>query len=279
LNPNHAVEIRPDRIAIRVTGKDATRLLGDVLSGHIAAETGPARWWALLTPQGKILAEGLCSWADGAFWLDVDESVCESFLKRMRIYKLRADANFEDLSESHAVGWSADPIPDCLCDQDDRGETLGFRAIAPKAETTGWQEGKDFSSRRIGYGLCQLGTDFSPDSQFPHDIGMDLLGGIDFQKGCYIGQEVVSRMKHRGTARRRPAIVSGEGLETGAAVMADGREAGRLGAVLDEQGVAILRLDRITNLDKVTADGRPVRLALPSWADYAFGDSGGGGEK
>ncbi len=268
-------ERRPNRVAVKVTGADAGHLLSDVLTGTIASEPGPAHWWALLTPQAKILAEGLLAFAEGALWLDLDRSVRENFLKRMRMYKLRADVTFEDLSESHAVGWSADPVAGAVSSKDSRNETLGYRVIAPKAKAADWTNGNTFIARRIACGLAELGPDFAADMHFPHDIGMDLCGGVDFEKGCYVGQEVVSRMQHRGTARRRPVIVSGAGLTSGAAVMAGGREAGTLGAVHDTQGVAIVRLDRIADPNAVTVGEKPASLALPAWASYRFGDSGG----
>ena len=272
------VEKRPSRVPIRVTGADAAHLMSDVFTGHITAEPGPATWWALLTPQGKILAEGLASFADDGFWLDIDESVKDNFMKRMRMYKLRADVMFEDCSQSHAVGWAEMPIDGLISAADPRAGGLGQRVIAAAEAASDWTQGDAFLTRRIGAGVLELGPDFSADTTFPHDIAMDMLGGIDFAKGCYVGQEVVSRMKHRGTARRRPVILAGDGLEAGAPVLAGTREAGRLGAVAKGQGVAILRLDRITDPDAVTVGDRPVSLVLPAWADYAFGDSGGAGE-
>src|SRR5690606_6290777 len=114
-----------------------------------------------------------------------------------------------------------------------------------------------------------------PDDGFPHDIGMDHLGGVDFKKGCYVGQEVVSRMQHRGTARRRPVIVSG--LATGArgdAVAVDGRPAGTLGTVVDGRAVAIMRIDKVPGPDAAMVGDAPVSLALPGWARYDFARSG-----
>jgi tRNA-modifying protein YgfZ len=107
---------------------------------------------------------------------------------------------------------------------------------------------------------------------FPHDIGMDLLHGVDFKKGCYIGQEVVSRMEHRGTARRRPVIVSGIDAPAGSAVIAGGREAGNIGAVVDGKAVAIVRLDRFDG-GEVTVEGKAVTITLPDWATYRLGES------
>ncbi|WP_417308114.1 YgfZ/GcvT domain-containing protein [Devosia sp.] len=265
---------RPNRVAFRFSGPDAQKLLFDVVTGRLMAEPGPGVPWALLSPQGKVQAEGLSGWADDAFWLDVDASVADAFYKKMRLYKLRADLEIADLRNSHAVGWSAEEPGAGVTHLDPRG--LGTRVIAEKASAADWLEADDsYAARRIAAGVPEQGSDFGIDEVFAHDIGLDLLGGIDFAKGCYIGQEVVSRMKHRGTARRRPVIVSGLPPSTppGSAVSAGGREAGRLGKVVDGTAVAILRLDRISDPAAVSVDGAPVRVASPEWASYAFGES------
>jgi folate-binding protein YgfZ len=264
--------LRPSRAAFRFSGPDAQKLLFDVVTGRLLAEPGPGVWWALLSPQGKIQAEGLSGWADDAFWLDVDASVADAFLRKMRMYKLRAALEIEDLRETHAVGWSFAEGGAGVVHADPRG--LGERLIGTKAEAAGWMAADDrYASRRISAGVPELGPDFAIDTTFPHDIGMDLLDGIDFAKGCYVGQEVVSRMKHRGTARRRPVIVSGIDAAAAADVVASGRTAGTLGEVVDGRAVAVLRLDRITDVTAVTVDGRPVTVELPAWATYQFGEA------
>ena len=265
--------LRPSRAAFRFSGPDAQKLLFDVLTGRLLAEPGPAVWWALLSPQGKIQAEGLSGWAEEAFWLDVDAGAADGFFKRMRMYRLRAAVEIDDLRDTHAVGWSFDGWQGGIAHADPRG--LGMRVIAPKAETADWlPPDQSHAARRISFGVPEQGPDFGVDANFAHDIGMDLLDGIDFAKGCYVGQEVVSRMKHRGTARRRPVIVSGVTAGAGAEVMAGTRAAGTLGEVVDGRAVAILRLDRITDPAAVTVDGRPVTVELPNWANYAFGEAG-----
>jgi folate-binding protein YgfZ len=264
--------LRPSRAAFRFSGADAQKLLFDVVTGRLLAEPGPGVWWALLSPQGKIQAEGLAGWADGAFWLDVDAGVADAFLRKMRMYKLRAAVEIEDLRETHAVGWSSDGRESGVVHADPRG--FGERVIATRAKAAGWLPADDqFAVRRISAGVPEQGPDFAIDTTFPHDIGMDLLDGIDFVKGCYVGQEVVSRMKHRGTARRRPVIVSGIEGVAGADVMASDRSAGALGQVVDGRAVAVLRLDRITDLTAVTVEGKPVTVNLPAWANYAFGEA------
>lgn len=268
-----ATILRKERAVFRVSGPDAHRLLNDVLTGPFDEKSDTAGWWALLTPQGKILAEGLAGFAQGAWWLDVAASIAENFLKRMKMYRLRAKAEIEDLTETHRVGWAPERPEDGLVHRDGRGGGLGYRIIAEADAAAAWGEGDDFAKARIAAGISELGEDFEPETTFAHDIGMDLNDGIDFVKGCYVGQEVVSRMKHRGTARRRPVIVSGVAAPAGSAVVAGGREAGSVGRVVEGTAVSVLRLDRITDPDAVTVDSAPVTLRLPDWASYAFGES------
>jgi folate-binding protein YgfZ len=270
-----AVSFRKNRVPVKISGPDAQKLLDDVLTASVEAAPDQVRWWALLSPQGKVQAEGLISFDDAAFWLDVDDEAADAFLKRMRMYKLRATAEIEDLRHSHHVGWSPEPSPDGISNKDPRQPAMGYRVIAHRDQTGDWYESDiDYAERRIAEGICEQGDDFAADTVFPHDIGMDLLGGIDFKKGCYVGQEVVSRMQHRGTARRRPVIVSGVAAKAGATVVCGGRDAGAIGAVAEGKALAILRLDRITDPAGATIEGQGVQLALPLWASYGFGDSG-----
>jgi folate-binding protein YgfZ len=251
--------LRPSRALFRFSGADAQKLLFDVVTGRLMAEAGPPVWWALLSPQGKIQAEGMSVWRDEAFWLDVDQSVAEAFHKRMKMYRLRAAVVIDDLRETHAVGY--DPGAD-------KGHVIGRRE-----EAGGWAApDTSYDAGRIAEGVAELGPDFAADQMFPHDIGMDLLGGVDFKKGCYIGQEVVSRMEHRGTARRRPLIVSGVEAAPGTPVVAGGREAGVVGTPVGGKAVAIVRLDRFDG-GEVTVRGKPVTVTLPGWATYRLGES------
>jgi folate-binding protein YgfZ len=251
--------LRPSRALFRFSGADAQKLLFDVVTGRLVEADGPPVWWALLSPQGKIQAEGLSVWQDGAFWLDVDQSVADSFLKRMKMYRLRAAVVIDDLREADSVGY--DPTAA-------KGHVIGT-----EAESVGWAApDTSYDVGRIAEGVAELGPDFTADQVFPHDIGMDLLGGVDFKKGCYIGQEVVSRMEHRGTARRRPVIVSGVDAPMGTPVLVGGRDSGAVGTPVDGNAVAIVRLDRFDG-GEVTVGGKPVTVTLPSWATYRLGES------
>ena len=267
------IHLRSDRVIFRFSGPDAHRLINDVVTGVMPTSAEePASLWALLSPQGKILAEGLAGWSEDALWLDVHASVADDFFKRMRMYRLHAKVEIDDFRETHRMGFSAEPTH--LAHRDRRGPVaLGFRIIAPVEATADWTDDTAYHTARIANGILHQGNDFPANDTFAHDIGMDILDGIDFVKGCYVGQEVVSRMKHRGTARRRPVIVSGIAAPAGTPVIAGGREAGTIGQVVDGKAVAILRLDRITDVTAATVDGKSVTLALPAWATYQFGEA------
>lgn len=273
------IYLRADRALFRFSGPEAHKLLNDVVTGEIPVEGmgegEVAAPWALLSPQGKILAEGLAGHGSDGIYVDVHQSVADDFFKRMKMYRLRAQVVIDDLRESHRVGFAQDADPQGLRHTNRMGPLdLGWQTIAPIAETAGWiADDSVYHAERIGVGILHQGNDFPANDAFAHDIGLDLLDGIDFAKGCYVGQEVVSRMKHRGTARRRPVIVSGIDAAAGTAVISGGREAGTIGQVVDGQAVAILRLDRITDPSAVTVNGKPVHLALPPFATYAFGES------
>jgi folate-binding protein YgfZ len=271
--------LRADRAVFRFSGPEAHRLLNDVITGEIPS-TGEgvgevAAAWALLSPQGKILAEGLAGYAGDAIWLDVHQSVADDFFKRMKMYRLRAKVEIDDLRETHRVGFAQDPEPQGLRHTDRLGPIdMGWRVIAPIGDIAGWApDDSAYHRERIAMGILHQGNDFPANDAFAHDIGLDILEGIDFVKGCYVGQEVVSRMKHRGTARRRPVIISGVDAPSGSPLISNGRDAGTIGQVVDGKAVAIVRLDRITDPQAVTVDGKPVSIALPAWATYRFGET------
>ena len=264
------------RGVVRIAGEDASKLLGDTLTCRFDdGLAGTGRWFALLSPQGKVQVEGLVTAADGAFWFDLDASSVADFAKRMKLYRLRAKVEIDTVED--LVLWSPDDgaAAEGIGYRDARGEALGTRRIVPKTPDIAPNEDAllAYHAQRVAQGVPEMGSDFGPNDVFAHDIGLDLLGGIDFIKGCYIGQEVVSRMKHRGTARRRPVIVSGVDAAAGAPVLSNGREAGVIGMPIGGKAVAILRLDRITDPEAATVGDKPVRLALPNWANYSFGEA------
>jgi folate-binding protein YgfZ len=282
----------PDRGVVKVTGDGARNFLhGLVTADILKLEPGMARFCALLTPQGKIISDFLVVEAPtaggGGFFLDVPRALAATLVDRLNLYKLRAKVLVEDLSEVLGVlaAWDGGGITEYgLCYADPRLPALGLRAMIPPhlaAEAAAdlgaaLVEPDEYDTHRIALGVPRGGVDFSYGDAFPHESDMDQLGGVDFAKGCYIGQEVVSRIEHRGTARTRAVPVRYDEFapESGVAVMAGSHAVGTLGSAAGGRGVALLRLDRVADAmsrgEALTAGGLPIRLVKPDWARFAF---------
>ena len=193
----------------------------------------------------------------------------------------------EDLSETLGVLaiWGGEAATEYgLCYPDPRLPALGLRCMLPphlagKAAADLGAEFVDasvYEAHRIALGVPRGGLDFIYGDAFPHETDMDQLGGVDFDKGCFVGQEVVSRIEHRGTARNRIVPVSYEGFapEAGMPVNAGERTVGTLGSTAQGRGLAMLRLDRVTDAlaagEPLLAGGVEMRLVKPAWARFAF---------
>jgi folate-binding protein YgfZ len=153
---------------------------------------------------------------------------------------------------------------------------LGRRWVAPAGSVETDASTADWHRHRIALSIPEGGVDFVFGDAFPHDAAMDSLNGVAFDKGCFVGQEVVSRMRHRGTARRRIVALHAQGAlpEAGAEIVAGERPLGRLGSSADGHGIGLVRLDRLrAALDEhlpVRAGSEEVSVALPSWATYSW---------
>jgi folate-binding protein YgfZ len=169
---------------------------------------------------------------------------------------------------------------------DPRLPALGLRVMMPPhraaeaAASLGAAlvDASEYDTHRIALGIPRGGIDFSYGDAFPHETDMDQLGGVDFAKGCYVGQEVVSRMEHRGIARTRAVSVRYDGVAptAGVAVMAGERQIGTMGSAAAGRGLALLRLDRVADAlsrgEELLAGGVPIRPVKPDWARFAFPD-------
>lgn len=269
-----------DRVPVGVTGEDAEHLLHNVLTCDVEGlKAGIARPGALLTPQGKVLFDFLVARDGDGFVIDIDADQADAFLKRMMLYKLRSKADFSKRDESLvAVSWDdesgvSDDVPADARFPDGLVRRLIYDAANPPQDTA---DRSDWDRLRIDHGVPESGRDFALGDAFGHDISFDQNGGLDFKKGCFVGQEVVSRMQHRGTARRRVVIVKGAGAlpDTGADILASGKPAGTLGTVVGDMALAIVRLDRIQKAADggapVLAGDVPVTVSLPPNVTYAW---------
>lgn len=269
------------RGVVAVGGPDAAAFLDNLLTTDAsAAGDGRAVFAALLAPQGKILFDFIVFRDGGRFLLDVARPLVPDLLKRLGLYRLRAKVDIADLSDDHAVvaawGAASAPILDGPVAPDPRLAALGWRGIVPAGADMAPDHVEaseaDYDAHRIALGVPAGGADFAYGDAFPHDAAMDHLNGVDFRKGCFIGQEVVSRMQHRGTARRRPVVVRGAGLVPGTPVSAGDTQIGAIGSAAGALGLAIVRLDRAQEARDggvpLMAAGAPVELSLPAWAGF-----------
>jgi folate-binding protein YgfZ len=267
-----------DRGVVRVAGEDGRSFLDGLVTCDLdRVAPGRPRYGGLLTPQGKILFDFIVFQAeDGGYLLDCAKAHAADLVRRLGFYKLRAKVTVADASDQLAViaGWGGTPAPADLvvAAEDPRLAALGWRALTSPV-TAGGDEA--YHAHRIALGVPEGGKDFVFGDAFPHEALMDQLHGVDFDKGCYVGQEVVSRMQHRGTARTRIVpLVYRDGLAAapGSEVTAGERAIGTTGSAAGGRGLAMIRLDRAADAlargEPIRAGGRPVRLERPDWATF-----------
>jgi len=280
----------PERGVIKVIGNDARKFLhGLVTADVLEAAPGTARFCALLTPQGKIIADFFVTEAPqaerGGFFLDIPRALATTLVEKLNLYKLRAKILIEDLSEILGVlaAWDGESTTkQGLSYADPRLRALGFRVMIPphRAAAAASELGavlvsaEEYEAHRIALGVPRGGLDFAYGDAFPHEADMDQLGGVDFAKGCYVGQEVVSRIEHRGIARTRAVALRYDGAppESGAPITAGERQVGTMGSAARGRGIALIRLDRVAEAEQaaLAAGGIPIRLIKPDWARFSF---------
>ncbi|MFT0891169.1 YgfZ/GcvT domain-containing protein [Pseudochelatococcus sp. G4_1912] len=275
-----------DRGVVKVAGDDARHFLHNLVTSDVETLTpGEARWFGLLTPQGKILFDGLAiavpDTHGGGYLLDVAHDQAEALTKRLGFYKLRAKVIVENLSDAMGVGvvWGGDSAPSDLGITyiDPRLAELGTRIISERDRLATLGDNPDaWHKHRIHLGVPEGGKDFAWSDAFPHEVLMDQLQGVAFDKGCYVGQEVVSRMHHRATARTRivPVTFTATAPASGTEVVAGGKTLGTIGSVGEGRALATLRLDRVSDALTaglpITADDIPLQLEKPAFIRFAF---------
>jgi folate-binding protein YgfZ len=246
-----------DRGVLRVAGEDSASFLQGLLTNDVVdLAVGAARYAALLSPQGKVLFDFLVvrvpADSGTAFLVDGPAAQLAGLARRLGFYRLRAKVTIADESAERVVAafWGAPPPepPGGFLYVDPRDSRLGWRAILPRAAAPGIAGGAEaYEAHRIRLGVPRGGVDFAYADIFPHDANLDLLHGVDFDKGCYVGQEVVSRMRHRATSRKRIVrlALAGAAPAPGAPVLAGETPVGTLGSAADGLALAMLRLDRV----------------------------------
>jgi len=264
-NPDFLAGRLPGRSVLAVRGAESAHFLHNLLTADIEGlAEGGATHAALLTPQGKILSDMLVLRQADGFLIDCAAGQRADLLKKLGLYKLRAKVEIT-ARDDLAVHVSPAPIPGGYADP--RTEAIGWRAIAAPEGP----EAQGYDAARITLGLADSEADLGTGEYFPHEANLDQLHGVSFKKGCYVGQEVVSRMEHRGTARSRilPVTIAGAAPPKGTEIRAGDKQVGMLLSSAGSDALALIRLDRLAEAaGPLLADGMAVTVRKPAWARY-----------
>jgi folate-binding protein YgfZ len=285
------------RGVLAVDGPDARAFLQGIVSNDVEKATPEsAVWSAFLTPQGKFLHEFFMVERDGRLLLDCEAERRADLMKRLRIYKLRSKAEVADETEGLCVValWDGDALSRLGLEQrrgaatgfaggavfvDPRLTELGARALVPRERAAaaltelGFRNATldDYDRHRIALGAPDGSRDLEVEKTTLLEAGFDELGGVDWQKGCYMGQELTARTKYRGLVKRRlvPVEIDGPAPSAGAPILVDGKESGTLRSVVDGVGLATLRLDQLAESDTEFAAGEArLKPRKPDWANF-----------
>lgn len=273
-----------NRALLNISGETAKDFLQGLVTCDVASlQIGEIAFGALLSPQGKILFDFFVIASTNGFIIDVDKSMAGDLALRLKFYRLRAKIDIEPMDERTHVfaiwGGNADPkmvnVDGVVCIDPRHGE-MGMRAYirrAPEGATimplSAWHE------HRIKNAMPEGGIDFSFGDAFPHEALMDQFKGVDFSKGCYIGQEVVSRMQHRGTARKRLIAVEGEPNIpiAGTDILSNGKSCGVISSADGTRGIAMVRLDRVAGdgaIRTAHAGSVSISLNIQDWCQFSW---------
>jgi hypothetical protein len=251
------------RALIAVGGADWRSFLQGLITQDVETlAPGEARYGALLTPQGRLLFDLFILGRTDGCWLDCQASKRLALAQRLTLYRLRAKVEIAPDNAPVLAAWGVNPGAGWVADP--RLPALGWRGYGARATPNASEA--DYDAHRLGLGAPGP-ADFGDDATYPIEADFDLLHGIDFKKGCFVGQETTSRMKRRGQIKSRmlPLLFDGAPLAPGAEVLAGTLRAGEVLSGGEGRAMALLRLDRIEGAE-LTADGRPVRVERPDWA-------------
>jgi tRNA-modifying protein YgfZ len=247
-----------DRAVIGVSGPEAFGFLQGVVTNDVTKLTQQPLYAALLSPQGKILFDFILHAHNDTILIDVQKDQRAPLAKRLSMYKLRAQVEIASRDDLIVI---ADEGPD-----DPRLAALGQRSIAASGAETVDGAGA-YHEWRFGLGVPEA-ADFGSEKLFAMDGGLDELHAISFTKGCYVGQELTARMKHRGTDRKRlvPFSAPEAELEIGAAIIAGDIEIGSVMASYGDAGFALVRLDRLAEAPgPLRVAGAEISIIKPDW--------------
>jgi folate-binding protein YgfZ len=267
-NSSFLMQVRRERAVLSLEGPEAENFMHNLVTADIhGLAVGGATYTALLTPQGKILFDFFVLKTAGGYLLDCAASQLEELMKRLMFYRLRAKVTITHRAELE-VGVSPDRPTGMNAYVDPRTALMGWRIIT---EVGKLPEGSGYEQARIALGLADSDGDIGSATLFPHEANLDQLGAVSFSKGCYVGQEVVSRMEHRATARSRilPVQFDGAAPSRDAVIKSGDKTVGSVLSSTGNMALALIRLDRFAEaVQPLLTDGVRVRVHKPAWVNY-----------
>lgn len=284
-----------NRVVLRIGGEDARDFLQGLVSNDLT-KVSPTNtiYAALLTPQGKYLHDFFIAELDGAFLLDCERSRIDDLFKRLRMYKLRSKIELAIDDEFCVIALTGDQISEKLSLEPTKGATgtflsgiafidprlaeMGARAIMPSqsaednlsAEGCAPGDAADYDQRRLALGLPDGSRDMEIEKSILLECGFEELNGVSFEKGCYAGQELTARTKHRGLVKKRlmPVKIDGPTPEPGTEITLNGKNAGEMRSARDGMGLALIRLEILEGSPTLTAGSATLHPVPPKWAEF-----------
>lgn len=250
------------RALIRVSGPDARPFLHNLLTQDVETiKPGELRFGALLSPPGRLLFDLFIWGEEDGVVLDVTAERRDALVQRLSMYKLRSRVEVMPIPDAVFVAWGDGAADGFVVDP--RLSALGGRRWGDQSEADATEA--DWQAHRLTLGVPDPTQDALMDKTYPIEADFDLLNGIDFHKGCFIGQETTSRMKRRGTIKNRMMAIAFDGPapERGAEVLNGELRAGEVMTGAEGRAIALMRLDRMDG--DLTVEGRPVRVEKPAW--------------
>lgn len=268
-----------DRGVVTATGADTATFLQRLVTNSVLnIPAGESRFAGLLSPQGKLMFDFFVIPAEGTepgYHIECLRSQASDLVNRLNFHKLRAKIKIEDQSDKYSVAAVWDKMPSAgdglIIYRDMRSPRMGLRVIVPRDSSGafGVCDEAAYEAHRIAEGVPKGGPDFTYGEPIVQDVNLDWVNGVDFKKGCFVGQEVASRVHHRKSARKRIMKIhfNGPAPATGASVMAGETAIGEIGSIAGSEGLAMLRIDKLEDARSAgsafKAGDSEVEIAVP----------------